>query len=200
MISPKISLPEIEVFLEVCRLKSLKETGRQLSLRTSSLSKIISKIERTVGAKLFSRSMHGMEMTPEGLQFHRAARKVMSSVPEMDFKKAGRTPAVKQKKLCSIGSISFLSSQMIAAAVARISARQKDYRFRIVEFDHTHLLPYGLRGAFDAAVHIGELEWTRAWHSTELMDLSWGLFGRYGHPLGTRCSQAEALSFPFVAT
>jgi DNA-binding transcriptional LysR family regulator len=196
MISPDISLADLEIFVEVCRLKSLKETARRLNSRTSSLSKIITRIERVTAAKLFTRSLKGMEMTPEGLQLYRSAKKIMAFVPEMNFAKMEN--AVSKRNLCSIGAISFLSSRMVAPSLGRMHEKQPHYRFRVVEFDHTQLRPFGLRGAFDVAVHIGPLEWTKSWHTIEIAEIRWGLYGRYGHPLGTHCSGAQALCYPFV--
>ena len=123
---------------------------------------------------------------------------MMNLVGEMQIEKPNAPKRMKSRKVYSIGSISFLCSRIIAPSLAHLQDIQKDARFRIAEFSHNQIMLYGTRGAFEIAVHIGAMELTKAWHSIVIGEMRWGLYGRYGHPLGTRCSSEQALQYPFV--
>jgi DNA-binding transcriptional LysR family regulator len=58
-----------------------------------------------------------------------------------------------------------------------------------------------LNGAFEIAVHIESLQWTKTWASRKLGPMAWGLYGRKGHPLALHkhaISEDEVAKYPFV--
>ena len=70
MLSPDVSLQDLETFAEIGRLRSLKEAARQMDRRPSTLSKVISALERKLGVTLFLRTPRGMELSPEGIELY----------------------------------------------------------------------------------------------------------------------------------
>ena len=198
MLSPDISLQDLETFVEISRLRSLKEAARQMDRLPSSISKVISNLERKLGTVLFLRSPRGMELTPEGTNLYRTARKMMNIIGEIQVESPETTKRLKTRKVYSIGSISFLCSRLVAPSLEYLKDLQKENRLRIAEFSHNQIMLYATRGTFEIALHIGPMELTKAWHSVEIGKMHWGLYGNYGHPLGTLCTSEQALKYPFI--
>lgn len=65
------------IFLEVVRGKSLRATADRLGLSVNLVRRRIADFERTIGATLFTRDVHGTRLTAEGLQ-------VVASVERME--------------------------------------------------------------------------------------------------------------------
>ena len=105
-----------------------------------------------------------------------------------------------KEKVWGIGSISFISTKVISQCVHVLSKQRAHTRFRIVEFTHNELVSHGLNGAFEIAIHIGPLEWTRVWSSHEVGKIRWGLFARANHPLCAleSVSESDAIQYPFT--
>jgi DNA-binding transcriptional LysR family regulator len=59
----------LETVLWLARLRSIKATAEQLCITHTAISNRIASIEQDLGVKLFVRSEHGFEPTPEGLRF-----------------------------------------------------------------------------------------------------------------------------------
>ena len=192
-----LSISDIRIFVQAGRLHSLRELGRQTGLRPAHVSKVIARVEKKLGIKVFQRSASGIILTPEGLDVLQTAEKICELAEQLlgherpgKFETAGR--------VWSIGSISFLSTYCLAPSLAQLSGKSANTRFRLIEFTHNELVAHGLNGAFEAALHIEPLEWTRLWTSKKVGTLSWKLYGRAGHPLGQESSEADLLKFPFI--
>ena len=65
------------IFLEVVRGKSLRATAERLGLSVNLVRRRIADFERSIGATLFTRDVHGTRLTAEGLQ-------VVASVERME--------------------------------------------------------------------------------------------------------------------
>ncbi len=143
------------------------------------------------------RSVSGVILTAEGTQLLKVAQEICqlsSGIPTRVRKGS------IQERTWSVGSIGFLSGQLLVPALAALPGSAAGTRFRFVDFTSNELVAYGLNGAFDLAVHIVPLQWTRAWTSRRLGSLRWGLFARRGHSLTERSpvEQSEVLRVPFV--
>ena len=198
MIHSGLTIDEIEVFTQAARLHSLREVCRQLSMQPARATKAIQNLERKVGHKLLLRSVQGVSLTPEGHELLGTCEKIMELVPHLEL---GRKKNIKKREIrevCSIGSLSFISSRLVAPCLGVLGAKRPETRFRLVEFTDNELVAHGLKGAFDIAIHIEPLSWTRAWTTQSLGHLRWALFGRTGHPLGPQTTEERALNFPFV--
>lgn len=80
---------ELSFFLEVAKKRSLTEASLTLDLSQSYLSKVISKLEKKLGEKLFFRSKKGVDLTPFGRTFFLKLSKVQkfaASFPAHDEK------------------------------------------------------------------------------------------------------------------
>lgn len=69
---PNIPLNDIALFVEVARRKSFSRAGEALGIPTSTLSRRITELEKTLGLKLLNRSTRRIELTEAGdLYFQR---------------------------------------------------------------------------------------------------------------------------------
>jgi DNA-binding transcriptional LysR family regulator len=93
-----------------------------------------------------------------------------------------------------------LSSRLLPAVLDSACELRPNTRFRLVEFGHNQLVAHGLNGAFEMAVHIEPLEWTRTWSSHELGKIPWRLYGSSKHPLCKlkMVREADVLKHQFV--
>ena len=193
-----VSLRDLEIFVMASRTQSLREVARQMDLLPAHTSKIIKGLERKLGTQLFKRSAAGIMLTPEGLEALEIAERICEISREMS-PQAGQRQSQTAEKLWTCGSIGFLATYILSPAICRFQASsKKNLRFRLVEFTHNDLVGLGLKGAFEIAMHIEELEWTSVWESYLLGKLKWKLYGRRDHPLQNGCSENEVLKYRFI--
>ncbi|MEZ5911422.1 MAG: LysR family transcriptional regulator [Paracoccaceae bacterium] len=64
----------IETFLDLCDTRSFNRTADRLGVTQSTVSGRVTALEKAVGARLFTRSRSGTELTTEGLRFEPHAR------------------------------------------------------------------------------------------------------------------------------
>ena len=194
---PDISIQELDLFVKASRLTSLRELARQLELKPAHVSKVIKRLEGKIGHKLLQRSVAGIILTREGLDLLSVAEEICGLAEQLEGANSKRSKAEKDIVL-SMGSISFLSTYLLAQSIQQIQKERKRARFRLIEFTHNELVSHGLNGAFEISVHIEPLQWTRTWASKRIGPLSWKLYSRKGHPLGKTPSESEILKYPFI--
>ncbi len=195
---PNVSLTELDLFLRVGKLKSLRECSRQLNMTPGAISKVLKRLEQKLDATLMTRSISGIVLTSEGSELIQMAEKMLQLAAQAS-PKLGRRQGFKEK-VWGIGAVSFLSSRLISQCVPTLARLRPNTRFRVVEFTTNELVSYGLNGAFEIAVHGEPLEWTRVWSTHEIGALTWGLFAATNHPLTKLKSVAESdvIRYPFT--
>lgn len=75
---------EMEVFVQAAELKSFSAAGRKLRLSPSAVSKLVTRIEDRLGARLLVRTTRRLELTPEGELYLGRARKILSDIAETE--------------------------------------------------------------------------------------------------------------------
>jgi DNA-binding transcriptional LysR family regulator len=81
-----MNINTLEYFLEVAKQKSISHAAEQLYISQQGLSKAISSLEAELGAQLFVRSQHGLELTNEGNIVAKHATIIMKEYAVMDDK------------------------------------------------------------------------------------------------------------------
>lgn len=194
---PNVGLADLDLFFRAAKLKSLRECARQLEMTPGSVSKSLKRLEKKLGKNLFRRSVSGVLLTAEGHELMEIAEKVLKLTASMG-------PATSKKnaveKVWGIGSLSFISSRLLPHILEPVCDAKARTRFRIVDFGNNQLVAQGLNGAFEMAVHIGPLEWTRVWSSYELGTLRWALYASVNHPLVKlkNVETVDVIKYPFV--
>ncbi|OYZ13612.1 MAG: hypothetical protein B7Y39_17165 [Bdellovibrio sp. 28-41-41] len=197
LLMPNVGLADLDLFFRAAKLKSLRECARQLDMTPGAVSKAIKRLEQKVGKSLLRRSVSGILLTSEGNELMEIAEKVLKLTAPM-------APASIKKnsgnKVWGIGSSSFISSRLLPPLLEPVCVTRARTRFRLVEFGNNSLVAQGLNGAFEMAVHIGVLEWTRVWSSYEIGNLRWALYGAKNHPLTKlkTIASSDVVKYPFV--
>ena len=75
-----INLKHLEYFITVAQMGSINRAAQSLFISQPSLGRIIRDLEHSVGVPLFTRSNHGVTLTPEGIEFQRRAQRVMNEL------------------------------------------------------------------------------------------------------------------------
>ncbi len=191
-----LTLFELNLFVRACKTRSLREVARQMNLQPAHVSKALKRLEGRLGRRLFKRSVSGIVVTPEGSELLATAEQML----ELGERLLGGSGApIREEEIWSLGSISFLASRLVGPTLGALAEKRKNARFRVVEFTHNELVAHGLNGAFEMAIHIEPLLWTKNWTSIKIGSLRWGLFARAGHPLNRERETIERISrYPFI--
>lgn len=80
---------EMEVFVQTVELGGFSHAARQLGMSQSAVSKLISRLEARLGARLFNRSTRRLDLTAEGCAFYERAAAILSDIEEAE-RQAGR--------------------------------------------------------------------------------------------------------------
>lgn len=113
--SPDLFLPEVRVFAEVARLRSMSNAAEKLSLNQPTVSKAIQKLEKRMGKRLFIRNLRGAALTYDGELLFRqveAARQLISDTEQ-------NRPGLRTLK---VGMHQSLAIQLMPRFLPRIKA------------------------------------------------------------------------------
>src|SRR5687767_8834760 len=75
---------EMMVFVRVVEDGSFSSAGRTLSLTPSAISKLITRLEERLGARLFHRSSRMVALTSEGEAYYAGAQRALEAVEEAE--------------------------------------------------------------------------------------------------------------------
>ncbi len=82
---------EMEVFVRVVDLGGFTAAAREFRLTPSGVSKLVSRLEGRLGARLFNRSTRNLQLTPEGQNFYARAVRVLADMDEAELEAAAGT-------------------------------------------------------------------------------------------------------------
>ncbi len=193
-----ISLFELDVFMSISRLKSIKSACRVMNLNPSNVSKILQKIETKVGARLLARSRMGVTLTPEGVIFLKTAEQILELAPDLNIQLKAQNSFQESTEVIGIAALSFVCTRLVSPCVGSWYQEQSKVRYRVVEFTHNKLSDWAGKEAFDVAIHIESFKWPKQWVSEKLGSFSWGLYAKSDHPLSMSCNTEQVLRYPFV--
>lgn len=186
-----LSVEDFMTFVDLAQLMSVRELARRRNRTPSSVSRSLAKLESVMEQKLMARSANGVTLTEDG---HRLLEVLLHMLEVADGLR-GASHAAEQLYL---GSISFLSNRLVSLMVHRLHPLFPD--IRVLDFPPDELVANGIRGAFNAALHLGTKDWPQSWAVRKIGDVKWMLCVRAGHPLTKKknLNVDEILEFPFV--
>ena len=194
-----ISFFELEILVAVAQQRSLRATARSRHLQPSHVSKVLARLEEKLQTNIFVRSASGVVLTREGQGLREIAEKILAQAELLTSPMRIQQQAAR---LLTIGAVGFLNKLIVAPCLPELTELRGEqaavYRFRLLDMGPDELVPTGMRGALDLALHVGPLAWTKAWTTRRVGNMTWGLFCAQAHPLGRRPSVAALTAFPFV--
>lgn len=184
-----VKLSEINLFLALVKIKSVRELGRQMNMQPGQVSKWISGLEQKVGSPLLERSATGVQPTARALELMPVFEK-MSALGESLRTESG---VKKESQTLNIASSSYLSTYLLPMIVQNLESR-----VRIIDIPPNQFISAALRGAFDYCLHTQELEWPSTWTTVELGTLKWSIYSRKNHPVLKTPGLRNVLKYPFI--
>lgn len=76
-----VTFQQIEAFLTVARFQNMSKSAKSLYISQPTLSKTLQRFENSIGMRVFTRTNHGVTMTPEGKYLYNAFK---SLYPKMN--------------------------------------------------------------------------------------------------------------------
>jgi len=192
-----IRLRDLEIFIEVARVHSIREVARRLQTSSGQVSKAVQALEKKLATRLFRRSVSGVLLTSQGTELLKLAQDLILQGEKMSTLAAGRDRH-KMKSTLSVAGTSFLNTHFTTPLVCRVSAEIPNVHFRFLDLPPDQIVSVGLRGGFEMAVHIGTMSWPATWTTRKIGKARWLLVVRKSHPLAGKASLRQILTCPFV--
>lgn len=194
----RVTMKDLELFLEVARLGSIREVARSRAMEAAQLSRLLTRLEKRLGRRLFSRSSRGVALTPEGIE---GCGAVEVAIRQLSLFKAPVVRKPKSKLAFSIkglGAPPFLAQFVAAPICSRLYANERLSTAQIAEMPQDRLVLAGLRGHISVALHSGDLGWPKTWVSEKAGTIRWGLFANKKFFPKPKMSEQEIQRIPFV--
>lgn len=141
----------IEYFLCAAREGSFAAAGKRLDVSAAAVSKMLSALERRLGARLFERGATGLTLTATGLQYLEACEPAVACLEQAESQIARSRSAVEGS--VSIAAQSLLATHCLAPALPRLHARFPDLQIDLRDY----------RRDGDADTESADLRLTSAW-------------------------------------
>ena len=143
----------ISAFVRVVEAKSFAAAAAQLGMTPSGVSRAVSRLEESLGARLLYRSTRSLRLTDDGASFHARCKEILADLAEATeaLGYAARKPTGKLR----IGAPASVGRTVIIPRLAEFEQRYPDIRLELSMCDY----PYDLNEeGIDCAVRVGPLE------------------------------------------
>jgi DNA-binding transcriptional LysR family regulator len=169
------SIGELTLAAEALREGSIREVARRHGIEPGNLSRLLKRIETACAETLAVRSRTGVRPTESG-------RRLLTTIAGLaeqarSFERSALSAA--RVPLIGIGAVPFVNAHLVAGAVAAtLRQLRAKHRIRLIDLQPDEILSASLRGACDVCVHIGPLDWPKAWTTEELGALTWRMYSK----------------------
>lgn len=145
-------LGEMSAFVRAVETGGFTAAARQLGLTPSALSKLVTRLENRLGARLLHRTTRRLQMTPEGEVFFNRARHILSAVDdaENEVSQAGKSPRGLLRLHCG----SAFGLHQLTPAIPRFQELYPEVELDLTISDTATSLEEG----YDMAIRIGPLD------------------------------------------
>jgi DNA-binding transcriptional LysR family regulator len=156
--SSAIALQHLRYAVAASDHGSFRRAAEVLSLKQSTLSRVIRQLEETVGVNLFDRSSGGVHPTPAGQDFLRMARSILG---QMDALVAtAYSKGQGEAGRLTVGFYTSLSAGNLRATLMDFRRRFPQIELGMIERSRPDLLVALRIGTLDIAVFAGEISLT----------------------------------------
>ena len=144
-------ISSLRLFVRVARTGSFTAAGVEAGLSQPSVSRIISNLEKDLGAALFVRSTHALKLTEAGAEYLSRLDPILASLEEANHLVRGTGELRGQLR---IGAATSFAVREIVPRLPEFMAKHPDLRIDIVLTDSMQDL---IEEAIDVAVRFGPL-------------------------------------------
>ena len=144
---------EMTAFVRAVETGGFSAAARQMGLTPSALSKLVTRLEDRLGARLLTRSTRRLQLTAEGETFYNRARPILTAIDEAESEvaEAGSHPRGVLRLHCG----SAFGMHQLTPAIPRFLEQFTDIELDITINDQPPALT---DERFDLAIRIGALE------------------------------------------
>ncbi|WP_287497306.1 LysR family transcriptional regulator [Pandoraea sp. CB10b_02] len=142
------NLGSLDAFVRVCTSRSFTETGRQLGISASAVSKAIARLEARLGVRLFHRSTRTVTLTPEGAMFLERCRRILCEVESAEAELMQTREAPRGKLRISLPSVG-------TVFMPKLGDFKRQYPDIELDIDYSDRLVDVIEEGFDAVIRTG---------------------------------------------
>ena len=142
-----LALDDLKLFVRVAALGTLSAVARERDVPVSQISRALTRLEKTCGARLIHRSTHGLALTVEGETLLDYAQLIAGTVEalEADFASKAREPS----GLVRVAASTVIAQYLLLASLPALNQRHPKLR---VELDVSDRLVDMAREGIDIAI------------------------------------------------
>jgi DNA-binding transcriptional LysR family regulator len=143
----------MSAFVSAVEQGGFSSAARELGLSPSALSKLVTRLEDRLGARLLQRTTRRLLLTPEGEVFFTRAQRILAAIDEAESEvtEANASPRGTLRLHCG----SAFGMHQLALATPRFLARYPDISMDITISDQP---PAAMEEGIDLAIRIGPLD------------------------------------------
>ena len=142
-----LAFDDLQLFARVAALGTLSAVARERSVPVSQVSRSLSRIEATCGARLIHRSTHGLSLTAEGQTFLDYCRRIGATLEELEGEFA--TQAGEPAGLVRVAASTVIAQYQLVPSLTGLSQRHPRLR---VELEVSDLIVDMARGGIDIGI------------------------------------------------
>lgn len=133
-----MTIDELQWMTELFRVKKMSKAAENLFITQPALSQCVQRIEKQLGFKLFERSNKGLEPTPKGQLFYKAALRMTGTYQQF----LSQVELLDQQQIhdITIGMPPFLSYCCSVSVLSTLGKRFPEIRFQVRESSSADLL------------------------------------------------------------
>jgi DNA-binding transcriptional LysR family regulator len=124
-----LQFDDMHLFARVAELGTLSAVARERDVPVSQVSRTLSRIEKSCGARLIHRSTHGLSLTAEGQTFRDYCRRLTGTLDELEGEFASK--AGNASGLVRVAASTVLAQYQLVPSLGGLSARHPSLRVEL---------------------------------------------------------------------
>lgn len=138
-----MQIKQLEYLMKIVECGSISQAAASLYISQPSLTKAIGNLEREYGIRIFNRKARGVELTMEGKEFTRYARKVLTAAEALDSNFIAKEAPMRSELFIAAHQFDFIYDCMLKTYE---KFRDKNIHFNLIETDRNDVVRTVLSG------------------------------------------------------
>ena len=135
---------------ELYKEQSFTKASKKLFISQPSLSAVIKNVENKVGAQLFERTGHGIELTEVGSEYIAAAEQILNI--ENEFKEKLNDIYSLERGSIIVGGANYIASYILPKIITKFHVLHPNISIELVEANSCNLSKMLLNGEIDVII------------------------------------------------